>query len=67
MMSDAERRVSRLFEILGEGSENAVRMYITEACAAERERCAKIAEQASGNPEARLTGIAIALAIRKGK
>lgn len=35
--------------------------------AAERERCAKIADQAGGNPEARLAGIAIAIAIRSGE
>ena len=46
-MSDAEQYLTNLFAVLGSGGEhiqNRIREYITEQCAAERERCAKIAE-----------------------
>jgi hypothetical protein len=40
-----EEYLRRVYELLGESRlQNAIREYVTEQCAAERERCAKIAE-----------------------
>lgn len=47
-MSGPEFRLRRIYSLLSEIScdaENITREYITEQCAAERERCAKIADK----------------------
>ena len=69
-MSHAEEYLTRLYALLGDGTvQRMMREYITEQCAAERQRCAKIADlyAESEDPYYRCCASAIAAKIRSGE